>query len=270
MAERDHHIIVFGNEKGGTGKSTLTMHVAVCLLRQGHAVGLIDLDVRQQSASRFLANRQKTCDTDGIELPMPLSAALSPATGGDTLKARDASDQQALEQVLADMRPQCRYLLIDCPGSYSHLSQLAHALADTLITPVNDSFVDLDVIGEVDPDGWQVKRLSHYAEMVWNCRKLRSAGQLPPTDWLVATNRVAMLASRNNQRVDRVLEALKQRIMFRHVAGLSERVVYRELFPRGLTMMDLPDVPGMGLSKMSHVAARQEVRQLVAAMNLPQ
>jgi chromosome partitioning protein len=66
-----------------------------------------------------------------------------------------------------------------------------------------------------------------------------------------------------------VIEALSRRIGFRVAAGLSERVIYKELFLNGLTLLDLKR-GGAGPSlTMSHVAARQEVRDLVAALNLP-
>ncbi|MDJ0655131.1 MAG: division plane positioning ATPase MipZ [Xanthomonadales bacterium] len=261
------HVIVFGNEKGGTGKSTLAMHVTVCLMEKGHRLGVIDLDLRQRSVSRYLENRREFSDRGAATLSIPELARVESSTL-DTVLEREAQEQTRLQRALDRLREQCDFIIIDCPGSHTYLSRLAHALADTLVTPINDSFVDLDLIAQVDADTYQVGRLSHYAELVWESRKFRSAGQLPPTDWVVTPNRMSTLNSHNSERVDAALKALQKRIMFRYVPGLSERVIYRELFPKGLTMMDLNQVPDMGLTQMSHVTARHEVRQLVHQLNL--
>ncbi|MDX1570863.1 MAG: division plane positioning ATPase MipZ [Xanthomonadales bacterium] len=263
------HTIVFGNEKGGTGKSTLAMHVVVCLLDQGRRVGVIDLDSRQRSISRFLENRRAYLDRTGLALVEPVSVTVQRSEAHDTRAGR-REEQQALQAALDRLRGHVDLVVIDCPGSHTYLSQLAHALADTLVTPMNDSFIDLDLLGQVNPDNWQVERLSHYAEMVWESRKFRSASELPPMDWVVTRNRLATLDSINNRRVDSALEALQKRIMFRYVPGLSERVTYKELFPKGLTMMDLGNVPESGKLTLPQVAARNEVRNLVAALNLPE
>ncbi|MFK7954950.1 MAG: division plane positioning ATPase MipZ [Lysobacterales bacterium] len=263
------HTIVFGNEKGGTGKSTLAMHVVVHLLRQGHEVSVIDLDSRQRSVSRFLENRRAYETANTLTLPQPRWTAPKASVVRESIGQREAQEQANLQQALAELRQDADFLVIDCPGGHTHFSQLAHALADTLVTPLNDSFVDLDLLGEVSAETFEVTRLSHYAEMVWESRKFRSAGELEPLDWVVTPNRVGSLQSRNNQRVDRVLEALKKRLMFRYERGLTERVIYRELFVSGLTLMDLADLPGKGLTQMSHLAAREEIRRLVASLNLP-
>ncbi len=263
------HTIVFGNEKGGTGKSTLAMHVVVHLLRQGAAVSVIDLDSRQRSVSRFMENRQKYIDTQGVDLPLPRWQSPPASSLRESIAQREAQEQASLQQALAELRADNDFLVIDCPGGHTHYAQLAHALADTLVTPLNDSFVDLDLLGEVSAQTFQVTRLSHYAEMVWESRKFRSASELAPMDWVVTPNRVGSLQSRNNQRVEGVLEALKKRLQFRYQRGLTERVIYRELFVSGLTLMDLADLPGKGLTQMSHLAAREEIRRLVGSLNLP-
>ena len=66
------------------------------------------------------------------------------------------------------------------------------------------------------------------------------------------------------------LDDLSQRIGFRLARGFGDRVIYRELFPMGLTLLDLggPESP-IRLSTMSHVTARLEIRSLVASLNLP-
>ncbi|MGR3197913.1 MAG: division plane positioning ATPase MipZ [Paracoccus sp. (in: a-proteobacteria)] len=248
------HIIVVGNEKGGSGKSTTTMHVATALARMGHLVGGLDLDVRQRSFGRYLENRAAFRDRSGIDLPMPVIARL--AEGSDPLTA-------ALQQ----LEPQCDFILLDCPGSHTLLSQMAHTLADTLITPLNDSFVDFDLLARLSPDG-DVLGPSIYAEMVWSARQMRAQAGAGPIDWLVLRNRLGTQQMHNKRKVGGALASLSRRIGFRVAPGFSERVIFRELFPRGLTLLDLKDV-GTETMSMSHIAARQELRDLIAALDLP-
>src|SRR5580704_12617755 len=65
------HVIVLGNEKGGSGKSTTAMHVAVALLRAGQRVATIDLDSRQKSFTHYIENRRDWADRTGIKLDVP-------------------------------------------------------------------------------------------------------------------------------------------------------------------------------------------------------
>lgn len=263
------HIVVFGNEKGGTGKSTLAMHVIVCLLERGHTVGVIDLDSRQRTLSRYLENRVRYCEASGADLPIPEAIALDQSTL-DNMKMREQLEQGLLRGYLNRFDGKVDFIAIDSPGSYTYLSRMAHALADTLVTPINDSFLDLDLIGRFDPDSLQVEQLSHYAAVVEESRKHRQAGKRPPIDWVVARNRLATLASKNNQRVHTALMALQDQVKFRNVPGLFERVIYRELFPKGLTMLDLDKIDEFGKLRISHVTARNEVRALVDSLKLPE
>ncbi|MBM3604354.1 MAG: ATPase [Alphaproteobacteria bacterium] len=248
------HIIVVGNEKGGSGKSTTSMHVATALARMGHRVGGLDLDVRQRSFGRYLENRVAYCARQGIDLPMPVM--VQPGEGPDPLTP-------ALEQ----LEHQCDFILLDCPGSHTRLSQMAHALADTLITPLNDSFVDFDLLARLSPEG-EVLGPSIYAEMVWNARQIRAQAGAGAIDWLVLRNRLGTQQMHNKRKVGGALASLSRRIGFRVAPGFSERVIFRELFPRGLTLLDLKDV-GVDTLSMSHIAARQELRDLIAELNLP-
>jgi len=260
--KKDAHIIVLGNEKGGTGKSTLAMHIVVGLLEAGKKVAVIDLDARQKSVARYLQNRQAFMDAGGAEVKLPKLSVVRQSEKG-VIKNREQDDQENLQNVLNEYRHDVDFIVIDCPGNDTYLSRLAHALADTLVTPLNDSFIDLDLIGEVSATNFQVERLSYYSEMVWDSRKFRSASGKPPMDWVVTRTRLASLDSRNNKRVHTALEALQKRIMFRYVPGLYERVIYKELFPSGLTILDLEKV-----NSLSHVAAREEVRSLVNNLRL--
>ncbi len=251
------HLIVIGNEKGGSGKSTTAMHLATALARVGHRVGAIDLDVRQRSFGRYLENRQAQMARSGLTLPSPLTAIL-PEGPDDEARLGAAMDQLA----------GCDHVVIDCPGSHTPLSQMAHALADTLVTPMNDSFVDFDLLARFDPHSGKVLGPSVYAEMVWQARQARAAAGMRPLDWLVLRNRMGSQAMRNKRRVGDALASLSKRIGFRVVPGFSERVIFRELFPRGLTLMDLRDLGTESLS-LSNIAARQEVRDLLVALKLP-
>ncbi|MEM9248739.1 MAG: division plane positioning ATPase MipZ [Pseudomonadota bacterium] len=258
------HIIVVGNEKGGSGKSTTAMHVATALVRMGHSVGCLDLDVRQQSLGRYIENRTTWCAAEGKSLATPTFRQLPDAVPDAPGNPADARLHAAVEDLARDHA----FLLIDCPGSHTRLAQVAHTLADTLITPLNDSFVDFDLLARLDAATGKILGPSVYSEMVWQARQYRAEGGLKPIDWIVSRNRLGSTQMHNKRKVGDALERLSKRIGFRVTQGFSERVIFRELFPRGLTLLDLRDVGESRLS-LSGVAARQELRDLVKALDLP-
>jgi chromosome partitioning protein len=266
------HVVVIGNEKGGSGKSTTALHIAVALLGDGARVATLDLDARQGTLTRYLENRVAYMRKMRAELPMPTHASLQPSMSGH--RDLDNSDEKLrFENALAPALSSADFVIVDTPGSDTHLSQLAHTWADTLVTPLNDSFIDLDLLARVDPDTLKIVRPSIYAEAVWKQRQIRASQGGRPVDWVVLRNRLSSLAARNKRDMGAVLEALARRVGFRVAPGLSERVIYRELFLNGLTLLDLKrgapsEKQGPSLT-LSHVAARQEVRDLVAALNLP-
>lgn len=264
------YLIVLGNEKGGSGKSTTAMHIVVALLREGYRVGTIDLDARQKSLTRYIENRRAYCAETDTDLPMPLETVV-PRSELRTSDEAEADEKARFEAAYLGLAPKVDVIIVDCPGSDTYLSRLAHTAADTLVTPVNDSFVDLDLLARVSPENHTVEGPSLYAEMVWKARQRRSIADGGKIDWVVLRNRVGSLHAKNKERVEGVLNELSKRIGIRHIPGLGERVIYRELFLRGLTLMDLKQsggIDGKGLS-MSHVAARQELRKLVDALELP-
>ena len=258
------HIIVVGNEKGGSGKSTTCMHVGTALARLGFRVGALDLDLRQRSFGRYVENRRAYMARAGLSLPSPDYRDLPEvvAEGGENVF--DAR----LMAAVAELEKVSDFIVIDCPGSHTRLSQVAHSLADTLITPLNDSFVDFDLLARVDPETGRVKGPSIYSEMVWNARQLRAQAGLKPIDWIVVRNRLGAQQMHNKKKVGAALEELSKRIGFRVAPGFSERVIFRELFPRGLTLLDLRDT-GVDQLNLSNIAARQEVRDLMAELRLP-
>jgi chromosome partitioning protein len=261
------HVIVMGNEKGGSGKSTTAMHLITALVREGHKVGALDLDLRQRSLFRYLDNREDYMRRRQIPLPMPRRVALA-ASERDSKIESEAEERDRFAAALADLGSDCAYVVIDCPGSHSSYARLAHAVADTLITPLNDSLVDFDLLARLDPQTGRVRGPSVYSEMVWKARQARAAEGRIPTDWIVLRNRMSSLDARNKRRVAGALAELAPRIGFRLLPGFSERVIFRELFLSGLTLLDLRETDEQAMT-MSNIAARQEVRDLMKALQLP-
>jgi chromosome partitioning protein len=248
------HFIVFANEKGGTGKSTTAVHTAVALAAAGHRVGVLDLDHRQRTTTRYLDNRAATMRRLETNLPQPMFEVLA-----------DLSEE-ALAAALDRLSEQADVLVIDTPGRDDAVARAAILRADTLVTPMNDSFVDLDLIGQVHPENFKVTKPSFYAELIWNSRTARAKAAGKSVDWVVLRNRMQHIGSHNQQRVGAALDELARRVGFRVIPGLGERVIYRELFPKGLTLLDLKQIGDVG---MGHIAARQELREMVAGLGIP-
>ncbi|CUI36940.1 division plane positioning ATPase MipZ [Cognatishimia activa] len=261
------HIIVVGNEKGGAGKSTVSMHVATALARMGYRVGGLDLDLRQRTFGSYVEKRKSFCEKAGLELPSPFYHPLPDIDPATVQEGENIYDLR-LSAAVAELEPQTDFILIDCPGSHTRLSQVAHSLADTLITPLNDSFVDFDLLAHVDDNGEKILGPSVYSEMVWNARQLRAQAGLKPIDWIVVRNRLGAQNMVNKEKMGKALDRLAKRIGFRTAPGFNERVIFRELFPRGLTLLDLKDI-GVKQLNISNVAARQELRDLIKALDLP-
>lgn len=261
------HIIVVGNEKGGAGKSTVSIHVSTALARMGHPVGVIDLDLRQKTLTRYLENRLSHMAQNGIDLPTPEFQDLPEVDKAALAEGENIYDRR-LSMAVAALERDAEFILLDCPGSHTRLSQIAHSLADTLITPLNDSFVDFDLLARTDGETNKIQGPSVYSEMVWSARQLRGQAGLDPIDWIVVRNRLGAQQMHNKKKMGDALTELSERIGFRVAPGFSERVIFRELFPRGLTLLDLLDV-GVQQLNISNVAARQELRDLMRELRLP-
>jgi chromosome partitioning protein len=251
------HVVVVGNEKGGSGKSTVAMHLIVGFLKTGQSVASIDLDLRQATLSRCMGNRRVHELAQGLDLPMP------EYVGFDTV---EGDEEGWLKELVPRLAADFDVLVIDTPGSDNSLNRLGHSFADTLITPLNDNLIDLDVLARVENESVKIISPSHYAEMVWEQKKAKAIRDGGSIDWIVVRNRLNSLDARNKCRMERLLRDLSSRIGFRIVSGLGERVVDRELFLSGLTLMDSQAIAGDEGLTLSQVKARQEVRNLVEAV----
>jgi chromosome partitioning protein len=263
------HVLVVGNEKGGSGKSTTAMHVAVALMNVGQRVATIDLDWRQKSFTHYIDNRRAWARHARIDLKVPAHFCV---TQGATLRLdeNEAIEFASFAEAVGAVEQSHDFVVVDTPGADSYLTRLAHSMADTLITPLNDSFVDLDVIGTIDPTTYAITGESHYAAMVRNARRQRRIVDGTCLDWVVVRNRLSVLGSRNKRLIGEGLGELAKRLGFRCADGLAERVIYREFFPRGLTALDNLDQATLGTRpSLSHVVARTEVMSLIETLKLP-
>lgn len=258
------HIITFGNEKGGSGKSTCAMHTAIALLRLGYKVGSIDLDARQGTFTRYLKHRWQYNMANHKSVPSPLHMAIE-RSQAETITEQQEEEYSFLNMAVQELGMDYDFIVIDTPGTDCYLSRLAHFCADTLVTPMNDSLIDLDLIARVDLSNDQITEPSIYTRMVLNQQKERHDHYKRPMRWIVCRNRMAHLHSQNQERITEVLSKAGKEFGFTPVTGLSERVIYKELFLRGLTLLDLKEDSNQSLT-MSQIAARQEVRHLITAI----
>ncbi len=266
-APKKAHVIVLGNEKGGSGKTTSCMHLIVSLLRLGFSVGSIDIDSRQRSLSRYLENRRQTMLKEGVTLPQPQHIVLQ-RSPFNIVQEAEADERERFTKALNRLIAANDFVVIDSPGSDTHMSRLAHAYADTVITPINDSFVDLDVLANVDGQTMKIIKPSIYSEMVWEQKLQRAKRDGGSIEWIVMRNRLSNIDAKNKRFMTQVTMDLSRRIGFRVAPGFSERVIFREMFLQGLTVLDIMEAGGGNLS-MSHIAARQEVRDLLKTLQIP-
>jgi chromosome partitioning protein len=257
------HAVVLGNEKGGSGKSTLAMHVAVALMHAGQRVATIDLDSRQKSFTRYIEFRRDWANRTGLDLKIPTHACIARAPTRK-LDDNEAIEAAQLADAISSIEQSHDFVVIDTPGADTHLARLAHSLADTLITPLNDSFIDFDVLGTLDPINLMVTGEGPYAQMVRDARRQRRELDFVSMDRVVVRNRMSRLGARRDGLVGEGLEQLAARLGFRCTEGFAERVIYRELFPRGLTALDVVEDGEPGTSDV-----RQEVLRLIDGLKLP-
>lgn len=263
------YVVVVGNEKGGSGKSTTAVHIAIALLKAGQRVATIDLDSRQKSFTHYIENRRAWGRRNNLALELPTHFYVD-RVEGIRADENEAAEFASFSRTIASIEHSHDFVVIDTPGTDAYLMRLAHAMADTLITPLNDSFVDFDVLGTVDPQTYTLTGVSHYAEMVREARRQRRRVDQEDTDWVVVRNRLSTLGSRSRRLLAEGLNELGLQLGFRCAEGFAERVIYREFFPRGLTALDSIDEPTLGTRpNLSHISARDEVQALLAALRLP-
>jgi chromosome partitioning protein len=243
------------------------MHLAVALLARGHKVGTLDFDGRQATLSTFFRNRAEQAAADKSDLAMPLHRRVERSALGDRGRA-EAEDRARVREAFAQLAG-CGTVIVDTPGSESYLSRIAHFNADTLITPLNDSFLDIDALAKIDRRRRRALAPSAYSKMIWELNERRRAAGGKAIDWIVMRNRLAHIDARNNREISTLLKQLSERIGFRLEPGFSERVAYRAHFDNGLTLLDLPEDGPESRNNSSHRRARDEIRDLLEAIGLP-
>ena len=231
MTNSKAHVIVVSNEKGGTGKSTISMHLAIKLMQEGFRVAVVDTDGRQGTLTHYIENRRRFCRENDLKLPIPELLTIEPA--------------ETPEQ-----------------GNKNYLFEEAHKFADTLITPMSDSLIDLNVISEIDFAHPDDRHAGRYAQYIWEVKKYLAALGKPMLNWIVVGNKISSLNSRNKNQVFGYLEKAAKTYGFRVAPAIRDRVIYKELFLQGLTVLDLSHEALKCRLSVSHIAAKQEIKSL--------
>tara|TARA_B100001179_G_scaffold232692_1_gene226628 strand:- start:445 stop:1419 length:975 start_codon:yes stop_codon:yes gene_type:complete len=242
------HVVTFANEKGGVGKSTLAFHVAIALAHAGARVVAIDLDRRQRTLERGLTYRSGTAGNLGIALPTPQYSVL------------DQPGTAALYHTINRLGGDADFVILDAAGADSPVFRRVIALADTLVTPVNASFLDLELLGRLNPVSGVPEQAGCFGQTVAALREEKLSREMGRIEWVVVKNRVRTSEKRHIGRVDDALQRLSISHDFRIGQGLSERVAFRELFQFGLTHLDLELIPDMIRPQSS---SRDEVAGLI-------
>ncbi len=258
MKEKKAHIITISNEKGGTGKSTVSMHLAVFLMQEGFKVAAVDMDGRQGTLSRYVENRKKFAIQNHINLIVPQLVTVAPREN----HLEYDNHISEIELAMNELVKQYDAIIIDTPGGKNYLFEEAHKLADTLITPISDSLIDLNVLSEIDKDNPEKHHAGHYSQFIWDIRKFRAQHGKQPLNWIVVGNKISPLNSRNKTFFFEQLNNIAKIYGFRVADGIKDRVIYKELFLQGLTVLDVKSEALKGRLTMSHLAAKQEIRAL--------
>lgn len=288
------HVIVIGNHKGGSGKSTFAMHIIIALLKAGKRVASFDLDLSQLTLTRYLGNRHEWGRERELELELPDHYLITKEIPYDKAPSHSADLRRFISRFRKTGREQKRdfiddnlsiqsadlrqfisklrkieqahkhdFIVIDTPGGSQHLSLIAHGMADTLITPINDSFLDLDVLVAIKRGDLQ-PRPSTYAKTVRRALDARRRVSGRATDWIVVRNRLESAQSSNHRQISQVLDVIRAVLGFRIASGLLERPVYREFFASGLTVLDQESTaePGTSLKFLACVEVQNLIREL--------
>jgi len=261
------YVIVIGNEKGGVGKTTISMHLIASLLYDGFNVASMDIDSRQRSLSNYLENRAKTISDKNLSIPMPSHCVVNKSRL-DSIKAGETDEQERFTEALKHACGRSDVVVIDAPGNDTFLSRLVHSYADTIITPINDSFVDLNLLAKVDDETFRMDRHGLYSEVVWQAKMQRAQRSGGEVDWVILRNRLSHVGAHNKRNMLIAMENFSKRSGARLAEGLSERVIYKELFLKGMTLLDVMGEGADVSLTMSHVTARQELRRFMDFLGL--
>ncbi|HEY8190639.1 MAG TPA: division plane positioning ATPase MipZ [Micavibrio sp.] len=260
MKENKAHIIVFGNEKGGTGKSTAAMQTAIALLRRGYKVGTIDLDARQGTMTAYMKNRWAYMTRTKKSLPVTTHMDIESSSVIFTA-GKEREEHDFLFLAMSELHRNCDFIVIDTPGSDTHLSRTAHGYADTLVTPLNDSLIDLDLLARIDPSTRELGGPSVYTKMVEKKNDERTQRGAFAVRWIVMRNRVAQGKAKSRPEIEAHLATLADRYNFTLVEGFGDRIIFRDMFIDGLAMADL--AAEKLLLKAEEKAAWREVNALI-------
>jgi len=255
------HIITVGNEKGGSGKSTIAMHLAIGLLRLGYKVGTVDLDSHQATLTSYMKNRWNYIAGGYADVPSPEHILIDRA-GGNNVAENYEQERWRVETAVSELSANNDFVIIDTPGTDRFMNVVGHSLADTLITPMNDSFVDLDVIAKINPHDGSTESPSIYTKMVDDLRRRREVMGKADLNWFVMINR-ATNSKYAKSNVKDVVTRLQHELNFVEAPSLSDRNVYKELFLQGLTLLDIKESNTDNVLNMANINSRQEVRNLV-------
>jgi chromosome partitioning protein len=259
-------VILIGNEKGGAGKTTMAIHITTALLYLGFKVSSIDLDIRQGSLSKYLENRKHSIANLQLKIPSPKFCKLEPSRRLNTNEVY-ADEEKQLNKILAQEHPNSDFIVVDTPGVNNPLSTLAHSFADIIITPINDSFLDISVLADVDPTDFNIIKPGVYSQIIWEQKINRAKRDGSHINWIITRNRIHSLDSNNQRNIEKVIGALSKRMGCKIAAGFGERVIFKELFLKGLTLLDLKEQPTTIQFTPSHIAAKQELISLLHIMN---
>ncbi|KAF8818887.1 division plane positioning ATPase MipZ [Rickettsia endosymbiont of Cardiosporidium cionae] len=253
-------VLVVGNEKGGVGKTTYAMHILLSLMYMGYKVISIDIDSRQSSLTRYIKHRADSLALDN-DLLMPKHFLINDHSSD--LNERDIKNQSSVEKILDTAKNMVDYVVIDTPGYYNNLSALVHSYADKIITPVNDSFVDLDVIATFKNNNIQNYTPSIYSQMIWEQKIQKLEREKKSIQWIVTRNRLTNLDAKNKRNIHEALLKLSSKLAFKLSPGFTERVIFKELFLQGLTLLDLDKNNTKTKLSFSQLAAKQELRNFM-------
>jgi chromosome partitioning protein len=262
------HIILFGNEKGGSGKTTTAMHLVVALLELGFKVATIDIDLRQASLTRYIENRKKTYENENTDLVMPDHYKVMKECDSNKSVEYTEDDNVELEGLIERLRAKYDFVIIDTPGNDNTLARHAHYLADTIVTPINDSFVDVDLLGKIDSNDYSKAIPGIYSAMVWEQKKYRALKRKDEIKWVVVRNRLSSHDVINKRNVGSAIVHLGKRLGFSISPGFGDRVVFKELFLNGMTLIDAKKNICKIKLNPSIVAARHELRDFIKSLSL--